>query len=126
VLAQALDEDFVPEVLGPEVNAHGRMAFLGLGLKFVEGMSDGLGRRDEQPVPLVRRGAYLGEPEIHQGLQHFHAGRQIRRSVIKAGQKVAMKIDVLRHVVPGADHSGSCLGSPQFTRRSSWREKCTK
>src|ERR1039458_4840414 len=58
VLAPAFHKDLVPKVLGPEANAHGRMVFLGLGLKFVEGASDGLSRRDEESGSLVR-GALL-------------------------------------------------------------------
>ena len=124
VLAQAFDEDLVPKVLGSQANAHGGMVFLALGLKRVEGLRDGLGGWDEEAVPLMWRDAYLGETEIHQGLQHVHAGCHIWRSVIETRQEVAMKIDVLRHVFPGADHSGSCSRPPQFTRPSGRREKC--
>jgi hypothetical protein len=117
VVAQAFHEDLVPKIFGSQAYAHGGMVFLALGLKLVESMRDGLGGWDEEAVPLVRRGAYLDEPKVHQGLQHVHAGCQIRRSIIETGQKMAMEINVLRHVFPGADHSGSCSHPPQLTHR---------
>jgi hypothetical protein len=74
------------------------MGLLGLGPQLVEGACDGLSGRDEKPISLVRCGAYLSETEIHQRLQHFYASRQVRRSVIEPWQKVAMEVNVLRHV----------------------------
>jgi hypothetical protein len=72
---------------------------------------------------LVRRGAYLGKTESHQGLEHFYAGCQIWCAVVQTRQKVAMEIDVLRHGSLGADHSGSCPGWLLFSQQAGQERK---